>query len=70
MAKAVKCPVCEGSGKRKDYDVDEYYEAPPCYGCDGKGWVEVADADAVRSSWPAEWPRSGRIDEFTTWEAL
>ena len=30
--KAVKCPVCEGSGK---------YEKKECHGCAGKGWVTV-----------------------------
>ena len=41
MAKAVKCPVCEGTGKVAIYagptrDID-------CHGCEGKGWVEVAE---------------------------
>ena len=42
--KAVRCPVCAGTG--------EYWENPPkessalghyrtCHGCNGKGWVEV-----------------------------
>ena len=45
MSTAVKCPVCNGSGKT--------YEPPPkditsvqgttrtCHGCDGRGWVTV-----------------------------
>jgi len=49
MAKAVLCPVCNGSGKQ--------YEPPPqessaatgnffdCHGCGGKGWVEVSESD-------------------------
>jgi hypothetical protein len=32
--KAVKCPVCEGSGK---------YEKKQCHGCDGKGWITIVD---------------------------
>lgn len=32
--KAVKCPVCDGSGKYKEKE---------CHGCDGKGWVEVKE---------------------------
>ena len=43
MSKAVKCPVCEGKGKVAPEGMwagspDSY---PPCYGCLGKGWVEV-----------------------------
>ena len=30
--KAVKCPVCDGSGK---------YKKKECHGCAGKGWVSV-----------------------------
>jgi len=47
IAKAVKCPVCEGSGS-------VFIPPPPgsssivgnyfiCHGCGGKGWVEVKD---------------------------
>jgi len=32
VAKAVKCPVCEGSGK---------YKKKECHGCNGKGWVSI-----------------------------
>ncbi len=32
MAKADKCPVCEGSGQCKD---------KKCHGCNGRGWVAV-----------------------------
>jgi len=32
VTKAVKCPVCEGSGK---------YKKKECHGCDGKGWVSI-----------------------------
>ena len=50
MAKAVICPVCEGSGK--------YYIPPPvgstllygdyniiCHGCGGQGWIVVPEAE-------------------------
>ena len=44
--KAVKCPVCDGSGKVKDPDYDSDTTAGKqgnvtCHGCNGKGWVEV-----------------------------
>ena len=50
MAKAVKCPVCEGSGS-------VFIPSPPdsssivgsysiCHGCGGKGWVEVKENDS------------------------
>lgn len=46
MAKAIKCPICNGAGKLKDprKNMDATY-APEetCHGCIGKGWVEVAD---------------------------
>ena len=43
---AVKCPVCNGSGKVKDpnYDPDTTtgkQKNVTCHGCGGKGWVEV-----------------------------
>ena len=50
MAKAVICPVCNGSGKltvRQDYtyqttSANNNVEVM-CHGCGGKGWVEVAE---------------------------
>ena len=36
---AEKCPICSGSGKVKIGETKF-----PCYGCDGKGWVEVRDS--------------------------
>lgn len=45
MGKAVKCPICGGSGKLLKGNGGEYmvvevnYER--CHGCDGRGWVEV-----------------------------
>ena len=36
---AEKCPICEGSGKATVGKTKF-----PCYGCDGKGWVEVGDS--------------------------
>ena len=47
MAKAVLCPVCNGSGELYTPLPDSstliggQYER--CHGCDGKGWVEVAE---------------------------
>jgi len=48
MAKAVLCPVCNGSGQ---YEYSSYSNgtsaiktiSQPCHGCNGKGWVEVAE---------------------------
>ncbi len=51
MARVEKCPICKGSG-RVDSNDGVYYHAAPrdgdirypdCHGCDGKGWVEVAE---------------------------
>ena len=46
--RAVRCPVCEGSGTYTDYrDFGQTSNAAPatrvrvCHGCDGRGWVEV-----------------------------
>ena len=43
--KAVKCPVCDGSGKVKDPNYDPgatgEQQNVTCHGCSGKGWVEV-----------------------------
>lgn len=46
MTHAERCPVCGGSGKIKrephpDSTGSGYEES--CYGCFGKGWVEVSD---------------------------
>ena len=42
MAHAEKCPICDGEGK---YWPEGWCasEGANCYGCNGKGWVEVAD---------------------------
>jgi len=46
--KAVICPVCKGEGSEwshtdiKRGDPDKVY-MKFCHGCNGKGWVEVAD---------------------------
>ena len=34
MKEAVRCPVCEGSGK---------YKKKKCHGCAGSGWVTIGD---------------------------
>lgn len=41
---AVKCPVCEGSGRVRQGDLKPTVNNPlsvACHGCDGKGWVKV-----------------------------
>lgn len=49
MAKAVKCPVCDGRGKvnleQKKATVTEaaITREKTCHGCAGKGWVEVLE---------------------------
>lgn len=39
MARATKCPVSGGKGKV----LDPVRGKVRCYGCGGKGWVEVGD---------------------------
>ena len=36
---AEKCPICSGSGETKVGKTKF-----PCFGCDGRGWVEVGDS--------------------------
>ena len=45
MAKAVLCPVCEGTGKvpAPSGEAATGYSWKPCQGCEGVGWVEVSD---------------------------
>lgn len=47
MSEAVKCPVCNGSGKvaidqqgKLDNSVIAKHDKE-CHGCSGKGWVEL-----------------------------
>ena len=49
MAQAVKCPICEGSGKV----LDSLGKSQVCHGCGGRGWVEVRDTPPYPSPW---WP--------------
>ena len=43
--KAVICPVCNGKGRLPPQeDFSTYYENM-CHGCEGKGWVEIGNAD-------------------------
>lgn len=45
--KAVKCPVCSGTGKiepYKNYSTTNTMNLITCHGCQGKGWVEVAES--------------------------
>ncbi len=48
--KAVKCPVCEGSGQIMTVIPDgtslrQDGSTTTCHGCDGKGWVAVGTND-------------------------
>ena len=56
---AVKCPVCEGKGVV--YGIAETGAMPTttCHGCDGRGWVEVGDSDAVYPATTTFFPGSG-----------
>ena len=46
--KAVKCPVCEGSGRVANcHETDSstaagnHENTKQCHGCDGKGWIAL-----------------------------
>lgn len=55
MAHAEKCPICYGKGKVLE-EATKYEKVPTmntCYGCGGKGWVEVQDNENA-GIWP--WP--------------
>lgn len=41
MSQAVICPVCEGEGERLRRPVSHGDKLVQCWGCGGKGWVEV-----------------------------
>jgi len=47
--KAVICPVCDGLGEVDDFTMDgrelTTIHKRLCFGCNGKGWVEVSNAD-------------------------
>lgn len=70
--KAVLCPVCNGSGKVPNgfyaqtvgywYGTD--FTPETCRGCDGKGWVEVAEAHEFPKSWESIPDLDGGL---TTW---
>ena len=40
MARAEKCPICEGEGKLVGLLPEDKHT---CHGCGGKGWVEIQD---------------------------
>jgi hypothetical protein len=59
MAKAVLCPVCNGTGTILKTPMDNStsgatYHAT-CHGCGGKGWVEVADEVAPYQPYTPWW---------------
>ena len=39
--RAVTCPVCNGKGVVYGVAESGAYPTQTCYGCNGKGWVEV-----------------------------
>ena len=43
MSHAQRCPVCNGSGKVLQEPDTTSNMRITCYGCGGKGWVEVSD---------------------------
>lgn len=52
MAHAEKCPVCDGEGKLVGLLPEDKVA---CYGCSGKGWVEVGVQDYIwveQTHWP------------------
>lgn len=56
MAHAEKCPICLGKGKiayTGKEAVIPWIEQPNCYGCGGKGWVEIQDQQPEYWPWPA-----------------
>ena len=62
MAHAQTCPICCGKGKLPNDGKTTDATEPICYGCDGKGWVEVADEMPV-GNWP--WPNPNIPKEQT-----
>lgn len=51
MYHAEVCPVCNGSGKYKEYSyfreqtTSQNYIEKVCHGCQGKGWISVRGND-------------------------
>jgi DnaJ-class molecular chaperone len=41
--KAVKCPICNGTGEKEPHP-NYSSNKVTCNGCNGKGWVEVAES--------------------------
>jgi len=58
--RAVLCPVCNGSGEAGDWLKGlPLLTKSKCWGCDGKGWVEVGEdkpfiPSVVRYSYPPD----------------
>jgi len=46
VAHAEKCPVCNGRGTVPPKDSITSGVEVPCYGCNGKGWVEVGNGSS------------------------
>ena len=62
--KAVLCPVCNGTGKVNLNPIGTGANLETCHGCQGKGWVEVAE-DILPSwiLWPDYYTRTvGIVD--------
>ena len=43
MAHSERCPICYGKGKVTPDSVETSNNLVVCYGCLGKGWIEVGD---------------------------
>ena len=66
MAKAVLCPVCGGGGWAGDWLMGlPVTTSSKCWGCGGKGWVEVEDLSeqstmlVVKADESTSWPLKG-----------
>ena len=43
MGRAVICPICDGTGNLEKEPHPYSGTRTTCYGCGGRGWVEVSD---------------------------
>lgn len=65
--KAVKCPVCDGSGKYRATDGNGAWVESPCHGCGGKGWVTVPDDDAGGYRYVPTYPQFPYYPTYPSW---
>lgn len=70
MSHAEVCPVCEGTGKVKEYNkyfspfgfehsTGLSYIEKTCHGCQGKGWVNVTDINDI---YKYDYTKRGKMD--------